>query len=341
MKWAPGGRPWNGESRLPWSAIQPGDALHAISSGGEVLILSLFIIAAIGTATVVGFAIGRMRAEPLAAPREREFSDQVDAARRTFASLGSLLSRTHEQVQLQSDRLGALRGDLPLEASAAPDSVVRTLDREIERIITDNQRLGRDLAAARETIQDQEEALSGFREEARTDALTRVSNRREFNQRMEYERDLFARYGHEFSLLLVDLDYFKEVNDTAGHQAGDRVLAGVAEVAKGCVRTTDLVARYGGEEFAIILPNTSGPRATVVAERLRQQVERTSFWFHNEPIKITVSVGVAEIGPGEGCEGVIGRADKALYGAKRGGRNRVQGADRPTPETESVPASLA
>jgi len=157
-----------------------------------------------------------------------------------------------------------------------------------------------------------------------TDDLTGLHNRRHFFERLEAERNLLDRYGHTISLMLLDIDNFKDVNDRYGHLAGDALLREFAEVVKRGLRKGDTFTRYGGEEFAAILPHTSGRAALSAAENIRRAVETAHFRAIEGRKRITVSIGVTEIGREvkDSIEAVK-RADQALYGAKRKGKNRV------------------
>lgn len=161
--------------------------------------------------------------------------------------------------------------------------------------------------------------------DASVDALTGVPNRRSWDERFAR---LVARAGQAkepLSLLLLDVDHFKRINDTRGHVTGDRVLAEVARRIVEHLRPTDLVARYGGEEFTVVLPNTELAGAAVVAERLREAVAASGFEVESPggPQKVTVSLGVAVLEGVEAAERLFERADRALYLAKQRGRNRV------------------
>lgn len=157
------------------------------------------------------------------------------------------------------------------------------------------------------------------------DGLTQVYNRRYFMERLRDEVKRVRRYGPHVSLLMIDIDYFKKVNDTYGHQAGDVVLAGVAGIIKWKLRETDLIARYGGEEFCVIATGTEQEGALLLAERLRKLVEEAAFDHGGNRLRVTVSIGVSawEALWGEDFEELIRRADAALYRAKDQGRNRV------------------
>jgi diguanylate cyclase (GGDEF)-like protein len=158
-----------------------------------------------------------------------------------------------------------------------------------------------------------------------TDGLTQAYNRQHFMDRLRQEVKRAARYGTQLSLLMLDIDHFKGVNDTFGHQAGDAVLAGIAQKVRERLRDTDLFARFGGEEFCIIAIAMDGANAAQLAERLRDLIGSTVFLHDGRVMQVTVSVGVStwHSAVGERFEELIRLADGALYRAKREGRNRV------------------
>jgi len=131
---------------------------------------------------------------------------------------------------------------------------------------------------------------------------------------------------HALALLVLDIDHFKQINDTRGHDTGDRVLRELTALIQRQLRSTDWLARWGGEEFVVLLPSVRTGHATVLAENLRTAVEGHVF-EPNAPVPVTVSVGLALRGAGEGFEALFKRADEALYQAKRSGRNRVVRAE--------------
>lgn len=158
------------------------------------------------------------------------------------------------------------------------------------------------------------------------DALTRIYNRHSFDERLIYEIKRRRRYNHDLSLLMVDLDHFKQVNDTYGHKAGDMVLRKVGEILTETFRTTDLAARYGGEEFVVLLPHTSEKDAWTLAERVREAIQACRFHFDGKDFTVTASIGVASVESGGALakdEDLLLKADKALYQAKNNGRNMV------------------
>jgi diguanylate cyclase (GGDEF)-like protein len=167
-----------------------------------------------------------------------------------------------------------------------------------------------------------EQALKIINELAIRDELTGSHNRRHLLELIEHEKERSARFGGLFCLCLLDIDYFKRINDTHGHSAGDTVLRHFAAAVQGQIRDSDAFGRYGGEEFLLMLPETSLDEAMVLAERVRADTERLAF-AGLPGLAITVSIGIAEFRTGEPVAQTIARADEALYLAKSNGRNRV------------------
>lgn len=168
--------------------------------------------------------------------------------------------------------------------------------------------------------------MEEFKIQAIRDSLTGIYNRRHFQRQLSAEFDRSRRYRTSFSLVMIDVDRFKSINDTHGHKTGDRVLVEVARLMGASLRQSDLAARYGGEEFVLLLPETSAEAAAIVAERLRVQVAQLEFHDPDlHPIgRVSASFGVTEFEiSDQDPQEILERADKALYRAKNGGRNRV------------------
>ena len=160
---------------------------------------------------------------------------------------------------------------------------------------------------------------------ATTDGLTELYNHRYFQEQMKRQIENSKRYETEFSMIILDIDFFKKFNDTFGHQAGDAVLRQVAQTLKKNVRATDIVCRYGGEEMSIILPNTGKDVAYSTAEKICQRVSDRKFKLSNDKeTSVTISLGVATFPyDGQSASDIIDAADKRLYNAKHNGRNQV------------------
>lgn len=156
------------------------------------------------------------------------------------------------------------------------------------------------------------------------DPLTQVMNRASMEQALPREIGLAQRHGAPLALLVIDVDYFKAINDNYGHLVGDQVLCKVAQIIQDCLRSTDLVYRYGGDEFVVCLPSTPLDSAMEVAERIRQTTCAADMGV--DGIKMGLTIGAADIGPSCTLNSAFERADKALYEAKRRGRNCVQAA---------------
>ena len=172
---------------------------------------------------------------------------------------------------------------------------------------------------------------------ASTDALTGLKNRAHFQRRIEEEMIASRRYGRRVSLILIDLDHFKLINDTFGHPAGDRVLQRVGEVVAASVRDADVGCRYGGEELAVILPETALVEAFVVVHRIQTRIRELT--FPQPELHVTASFGVTSSErppgrPGASTEHLIEAADRALYAAKHGGRDRMCSLPTPTSAVE-------
>ena len=157
-----------------------------------------------------------------------------------------------------------------------------------------------------------------------TDSLTGLRNRRCFDLELKRELKIARRYGGDLSLIVMDVDYFKQVNDTYGHHIGDRVLRMVAHTMRYALRATDTVGRWGGEEFIAILYDIQDQVSlTTAAEKLRTLVEYSRLDIDGEGLVVTLSIGGTLLQPGDTAEQLVQRADKLMYRSKRAGRNHV------------------
>ena len=158
-----------------------------------------------------------------------------------------------------------------------------------------------------------------------TDGLTGLTNRQQLQALLESEILRCRRYKTPLALVMLDVDYFKSVNDTFGHQEGDEVLIGIASIIKSMCRSHDIAARYGGEEFVLVLPETDGAGARIIAERIREEVEKHSFHHEDRVHSLTISCGISEMDEEKNHDHthLIQIADEALYQAKESGRNRT------------------
>ena len=161
-------------------------------------------------------------------------------------------------------------------------------------------------------------------QEASTDALTGIGNRRKLFEQADHFFRISKRYFNPFSMVICDIDHFKNVNDSFGHDAGDFFLKEIANILKLELRSEDVLARYGGEEFVILLPETKSKEAIIASERIRRIIEKTEFDFGKKKIFMTCSFGISSYKKSDkSVLDIIKRADKALYKSKAQGRNRV------------------
>jgi diguanylate cyclase (GGDEF)-like protein/PAS domain S-box-containing protein len=229
--------------------------------------------------------------------------------------------------QLSVDKVSSIRGELLYHECLVTDvndkkakesaelkylQATREINLQLEKKVAER-------TQALEALQKQTELL------ARTDTLTQLSNRRDFYDKTQHELNRRKRLGGAASLMMIDIDFFKHVNDTYGHLSGDQVLKVLGRVAQSVNRETDILARLGGEEFAVFMPDTPLAQAVEVAERLRLALANVDIVLpEGEHIQITVSIGVTSILAADShIDDLLKRADMALYEAKNSGRNRV------------------
>ena len=189
------------------------------------------------------------------------------------------------------------------------------------------QTLAEKVKAMEEDAERNRNAMEKHRYKALHDPLTELPNREAYNERVEAEWQRWQRYNHPLTLAVCDLDHFKKINDNFGHQAGDRVLTVISRSIAKRLREVDFFGRYGGEEFVVILPETPLEKAVAVLEKIRAAIANTAFNYKDEPLAITLSMGITEFRAGDSTESVFARADRALYAAKASGRNRCQVAE--------------
>ena len=236
---------------------------------------------------------------------------------RIYETLKQLTPETN-YILTSDDKIGAF--PLTSDGEITGCIVARsTLDKLSKRDISYLEQLTRQSAI---TI-NRANTYSKVLQYATLDALTNLNNRRQFEVRLKQEIATTKRQKNPLCAMMVDIDFFKKVNDTYGHASGDAVLRTVASIIKEHLRESDIPSRYGGEEFAVLLPYTHIEEAKIVGERLRKAVETTPIPIDKKNINVTISMGLAEFRPQETGEDLFKRADSALYEAKESGRNRV------------------
>ena len=244
-----------------------------------------------------------------------------------FYMLGVPLNRITKHIRRITD------GDLDIEnidvgsrkdelgqLSKAFNTMHDTIKRQIKELNAHRDILEQEV---KERTKDLEEVNKKLELISKTDELTGLPNRREMNETIANEMGRSSRTHKPFCFIFIDIDHFKNINDTYGHACGDVILKSVAQTIRGLLRKYDVFARYGGEEFLTLLPETDLEGARVVAERFRRQIEKMTVRYADFTIKITITLGVAKFDERLGADRSIQMADKALYQGKEGGRNRV------------------
>ena len=306
----------------------------------------LLIAIAVAVTVTVGAVVWRLRAAS-SRPSSRQAASgagpkpesqggrdksAVDRSKMVIHGLLHELSDNIESFVSENSRY-----DGALSAHKASISKAMTLAgiRELERVLLDevdamrgsNATYRKQLALANATVKVQQEQLERLQTDAEKDFLTELPNRRAFQKRMAEFHDRFSRYGNTFSIVVMDVDHFKMVNDDHGHIAGDRVLRAIAAMLQDQKRSTDFLARYGGEEFVLLLPETSAAQAHPLAEKTCAKIQRAKFRYEDATIELTMSAGVGEVRADEEPTAFFARVDAALYQAKANGRNRVESAE--------------
>jgi diguanylate cyclase len=241
---------------------------------------------------------------------ETRIQGEVRQLQDGMASAGSL----GELRTLVSHRLDAI-GEHVRSFRAVEDRRCEDYRQRAERMHGRIVQLEHEAQGLRRTMEDE-------RQQALMDKLTGVPNRQAFDERLAQEYSRWKRFGTPLALIMWDVDRFKEINDSYGHKAGDKVIRAVAQQLQNRIRETDMVARYGGEEFVMLITGASGPEALSLADEIRTAISKLGFHFRNERVPVTISAGIAQFAEGDSPDSAFDNADRALYEAKNTGRNR-------------------
>jgi diguanylate cyclase len=236
-----------------------------------------------------------------------------------MSDLGSSVDGAIDIVQLKVNvraRLDSIGTHLQEFRSREDDRVRQQWER--------SEKMRQRLERLEQESRDMQERLRDEQRLSMLDALTQMPNRMAYDQRMAEEFARWQRFNQPLCIAAWDIDHFKRVNDAYGHRAGDKVLRIVADCLRERLRETDFLARYGGEEFVMILPGTEVEGALRVADEMRAAVAALGFHFRGNPVNITVSCGITPFQEGDTSDEAFERADKALYRAKQGGRDRCE-----------------
>lgn len=246
----------------------------------------------------------------------RNLVRRINALHRRCLEVGTLPVTAAGWKGDELDQLAETFGDMLTRLQQSQAELERRVEQRTLELSAANAQLKAEVA-------QREQIASLLEETARTDFLTKLVNRRAMHRVLQNEIARQGRSPGSFSVVLVDIDHFKKINDEFGHDVGDDVLIALSRLFQAAVREQDVVSRWGGEEFLMLLPNTGQLDAVEQAERLRQLLDSESLAIERYPHRVTASFGVCEFASGENLESLLKRADVALYEAKAGGRNRV------------------
>jgi diguanylate cyclase len=258
-------------------------------------------------------------------PQEEQIKTSSLALRNILQSLSVVIQRTDQAASTSNQTLGDVRnsiGQMEFPNDLSEDH--KLLMREIDRVISGNTVLKQELSRSQDILASQRRQIEELRAAVRLDSLTQLANRAYFDEKLVEMINLRRRYKDIFSILLVDVDNFKGINDRFGHQAGDRIIKGVAFNLRAALRESDVVARFGGDEFAILLYRSNARSAVEVAHKLCHAQRESRFLLDGANINVTLSIGVAEANDEDTAETLLKRVDQALYRVKSEGRNGVR-----------------
>jgi diguanylate cyclase len=275
-----------------------------------------------GVGTVPAVDVHKSQLDPQQTlPPAVEAERSAEWALMAFQRIQDVATNLSCDAGAHASKVDAITAELQSIAAGQSDVSSNAVLAAIHQIADASLELKQRLSTAEKQLESQASELHSYETEARTDSLTGLANRRAFDDQMRRQYELWRRNSTPFTLLILDIDKFKNFNDTHGHQAGDEVLRSVGKLLAHTARQMDIPARYGGEEFAVILPATDIREARVAAERFRKAIESAIVSFGSERLSVTASIGVAQIAGGDDPAHLIRRADDALYRSKEAGRN--------------------
>ncbi len=292
-----------------------GDVISALQA--EITSLNGFLVTIKGRLETVSSHVVEESRDHKRAAAAREHLDHT--VRRSLDDMRGKVERTQD--------IEVLKSTIQHQLAHIGGSISSYLETETRRaFVAEKARrhLADQVAAMKKESDQLREKLAEAQSRASRDALTGLPNRVAYGERIRMERARMQRHGTPLTLAVIDIDHFKGINDTWGHQAGDRVLKHLARELGDQVRASDFFARIGGEEFVLVLPETRLAGAHVVLEKLREHIARCRFKYKDAPINVTISCGLAEFAAGESADAAFARADAGLYAAKSGGRNRCE-----------------
>ena len=274
--------------------------------------------------------------------RPNEGDVQLVIASETLHRLRILANRVAADVGQHTNHVEQINAELNAVQGTADDTVLSA----VGRLLTANETMQKQLQSAEERLKAQARQIESHSVEARTDPLTQLANRRALDDVLKRSVLDYQRRNRPATLMLLDVDHFKRFNDTQGHQAGDEVLRGAARILRQTLGDAEIVARYGGEEFAVVFAGSTIDDTLHLADTTRAAIAAATFHWTGRPLRVTVSVGMAELRGSETEGDFFRRADEALYAAKKAGRNcgywndgrsnhRLKRTEQPTPASVS------
>lgn len=301
-----------------------GDSNETIDPRGSrvttgIGLVAMMCLVSFGLGAAVGAGVARLGGRRGSLPAgldDREMRQLV----MTLAGTQRLTHRFAQDVSQYRDLIHRAISRLGDESSDSPLSKEESR-KLISGFLLANESLGRRLNAAEDELKAMATELSTYMYEARTDAMTGLPNRRAFQDQLKHMSQRWREFGQGFSLLMIDVDHFKKLNDRWGHPAGDAVLRHVGQTLRAELRTADMLARYGGEEFTVLLPRADVEEAGQAALRLLRAVASRPVHVESQELRVTISCGVATCLGQESDQRVLHRSDEALYAAKAAGRN--------------------
>lgn len=282
-----------------------------------LLVPSILVSILIGAYVGYGFAL-RRHGQLIHEEREKTLEALQNVVESADQLTEDVDTRNHE-LQSVEESVDDLRG------VGGYEHIKQTLLNQISEAIDSNRRLENDLVCTRYRLEEQAQELDHARLEARIDALSGVGNRKAFDESLRFMISQSQRSRSTFGLVMIDVDHFKWINDTHGHQSGDYVVKRLGETFKSLISKDDHIARFGGDEFGIMFANVDQDAALEAAQRIRDKVEQTNFdsGVGSNRVAVTLSMGMAICEPTDSAESLLKKADAALYHAKEAGRNRL------------------